>query len=142
MAYWLINDPSVITVFDKIRVSLEILYVISVTLPKLATTAMFLKVFVNKGVRRATWLNGLLIFLNGLWGLIASFAICRPLAFYWDHKIKGRCGNVVAAWIFFSVPNIISDIITLILPISTLYKLQVPLWKKIGLFITFLVGGL
>lgn len=121
---------------------MEIFYGLCITFPKLAIIAVYLRIFVHKSVRQATWLTGLLIILTGLADLILCFAMCQPYEYNWDKTINGHCGNIMASYRFVSVPNIVSDVAILALPASTLYKLQVSLAKKIGLFITFLVGSL
>lgn len=141
-AYWLLTDPSTVRAYLKLQTVAEAIYMASITFPKLAIIALYLKIFTNRWIRWATWLNGLLIILTALAGLILCFAICQPFSFNWNKSIDGHCGDLRAAYRFISVPNLLSDIGILVLPISTLYQLKVSFWKKVGIFITFLVGSL
>jgi hypothetical protein len=114
----------------------------SVTFPKLAIILLYLKIFVDKWIRRFTWMVGVAILLNGISGLIVVFTICQPFNFKWNKAINGHCADIMASYRYVSVPNIITDVGVLLLPISTLYKLHISKLRKVGIFITFLTGGL
>jgi hypothetical protein len=137
-----LTDPHTVTTYLKIQTAEEAIYMASVTLPKLAIILLYLKIFVDKWIRRLTWMVGVAILLNGISGLIVTFTICQPFNFKWNKAINGHCADIMAAYRYVSVPNIITDVGVLLLPISTLYKLQISNPRKIGIFITFLTGGL
>jgi len=51
--------------------------------------------------------------------------MCRPLAYHWDKSIPGgKCGNIMVGYKYFTIPNLLTDIIMLILPLPAIYKLQ------------------
>lgn len=99
----------------------EIIYDMSITFPKLALIAMYLRIFTEKRVRWATWLTGVIVILHFLTGFILFFTICQPFNFKWNKNIKGHYGDLTAVYIFFRIPNILADLCILILPISSLY---------------------
>ncbi|KAF7510718.1 hypothetical protein GJ744_006084 [Endocarpon pusillum] len=141
LAYWHLAEPHRITTYLKIQTAEEAIYIASVTFPKLAIILLYLKIFVDKWIRRLTWTVGVIILLNGISGLIGIFAICRPFNFKWNKAINGHCANIITTYRFVSMPNILTDVGILLLPISTLYKLQMSKPRKVGIFITFLAGG-
>jgi hypothetical protein len=85
-----------------------------------------------------------------LWVILAtwvSYSIavmfqCVPFAFNWDKTIpEGRCFNFALFSHSSSVPNIVTDIVILFLPIRTLIDLKVSTGRKIGLALIFLTGS-
>lgn len=142
--YILLTDPNKMVYRTKLDKVLEYTYAISVMCPKLAIVHLYLRVFSDRGriyrwgadgtgaVIVATWIT--CIFL-------ASF-MCRPFAYYWNRTIPGgRCLDQTTAIRVISIPNIVTDLVLLVLPLRPLYKLHVKLPVKIGLMITFLVGS-
>lgn len=116
---------------------------VGITLPKVALLILYLKVFADRKVIIATWV--VMGFLIGLWfsSVVALFAICQPFAYNWNKSIQGgHCGNFMAAYKYISIPNIASDVAILLLPIPSLWSLNMSRWKKVGVFATFAVGGL
>lgn len=143
VAYHLLHDSSKIVSYYKILVPSQIFYGTSITLPKIAILYMYLNIFVSKWSRRVTYLTGVIIVFNLLVMFFGTFLMCKPFAFNWDKTIpNGRCADMKAGYKYVSIPNILSDIMILALPISTLLKLQVSLAKKVAIFLTFAIGSL
>lgn len=142
--YWLINDPSAIVQILKIQTALEFLYMAGVTFPKVAILVLYLRIFVERKVRIITWLViGVVMSQWVATGIIASFLTCQPFAFKWDKSIpNGHCADTSAAYKYVSIPNILTDLAVAILPMSTLYRLQISRIRKIGVSLTFLAGSL
>lgn len=104
---------------------------------------LYLRVFRGKWVRRLTWTVAIFLALYIIGTIIATSLLCRPLAYNWDKTIpNGHCANKLAAYRYVSIPNIVSDIAIIVLPIPTLWKLHLPIPKKVGVALTFLTGGL
>ena len=81
------------------------------------------------------------ITLWNLSGIIAGFAICRPLAMHWDPTIPGgMCGDVKTWYASMGAINIATDFFVIGLPLPFLYKLKMPLGKRIGLMGIFALG--
>lgn len=142
-AFWLQEDPQKIKRWLKHAKAEEFIYMAAVTAPKLAILALYLRVFTTRPYRISVYTIGAFVVLTWLSSLICNLLICRPFAAYWDHTIQGgHCGDIMAAHQYISVPNLVSDFMTLILPLPAIYKLHVELPAKIGLFITFTLGSL
>ncbi|KAH8691694.1 hypothetical protein GQ44DRAFT_695530 [Phaeosphaeriaceae sp. PMI808] len=142
--YLLLTDPNVIIYRTKLDKVLEYTYLTSVLFPKLSIVCLYLRIFSDSGrfyrftayttagIITATWVAGI---------FLASF-ICVPFAYYWDRQIPGgKCGNQMLAYRVISIPNAVTDLILLILPLPVLYTLHVKLPVKIGIFLTFLTGS-
>lgn len=56
--------------------------------------------------------------------------ICQPFRFYWDKSIEGHCGDTSATVKFTAGTNMALDFIIMILPMPTVWKLQMGIKKK------------
>lgn len=73
--------------------------------------------------------------------ILAAFLVCQPLPYNWDTTIEGgHCGNEFLFYILTGSINIATDVVVLILPISSLIRLEMALYKKLILIGTFACG--
>ncbi|GAW14949.1 hypothetical protein ANO14919_043570 [Xylariales sp. No.14919] len=74
-------------------------------------------------------------------GITADFTIYRQFAYKWDRSISGEhYTSPGAAYLWVSIPNILTDLAILALPASTLYHLQTTRTRKTDIFVKFLTG--
>lgn len=142
LAYHLLNNPDTITMYLKLQTGVEIIYMASVTFPKIAILLFFLRIFVDRVVRALVWVLVIVMVMFFIAGLILALALCRPYAFKWDKTIHGTCGDIMAGYRWVSIPSIVTDFFILVIPIPVIWKLQMNRGKKIGVILTFMVGGL
>ena len=144
MEYWDIHNPTVIMTWRKLQISSGLLYVAAVTFPKVSILVLYLRVFMDRKVRIATWaVMGVVVGHCVFTGIITTFAICQPFAYNWDKTIRGgHCGDLMAVYKYVSIPNILTDLAILVLPHSTLRQLRSGKIQKVGIIVTFLAGGL
>ena len=72
-----------------------------------------------------------------------TFAQCRPISGFWNKGMMGVC--TVNEYRFFfigSIPNILTDVALLVLPLPYVWKLHQKTWQKIALGGIFLLGSL
>ena len=78
--------------------------------------------------------------------IISTFILifaCSPREKLWNPLItEGHCLNVVTLLLATRVFNIISDIIILVLPARSVWRLHMPPKKKIPIILLFAIGGL
>ncbi|OTA59690.1 hypothetical protein K449DRAFT_435947 [Hypoxylon sp. EC38] len=143
-AYWSLNDPTVLVIFFKLQLATELVYMAGVTFPKVCVLILYLSIFVGRKIRIITKAVIGIVIINFLTsGIITVSTICQPFAFNWDKTIPGgHCTNLMAAFRYVSIPNILTDLAILVLPFSTLYRLQVSRTRKLGIFVTFIAGSL
>ena len=75
--------------------------------------------------------------------ILALLFQCTPINYAWDRfygPMKGHCVHAKAEVLAASSLNTLGDIALLILPIPTLWKLQMPMKQKLGLVFMFLLG--
>jgi len=134
--------PGELRSWAKSLYALEWLYLTAVALPKMSILLLYLRILTNRGARLAC--HVLLVLLGAIWlsFIIASSVQCLPLAYQWDKTIPGgHCFDVGVFYKASSAPNIVTDIIIVVLPMPTIYRLQTTGLRKLGLFFVFLVGS-
>ena len=142
MAYWFLTDPTVIPTYLKIQTTAEFIYVAACLFPKLSVLVLYPRIFTERIVRIFTWIVIGVCVAHAIANIIASFTICRPFEFKWNKAIDGHCSNVMASYRYVSLPHILTDVAILILPLSSLSALMMNKRRKLGIFLTFLMGGL
>ena len=133
--------PDQITLWLKLDVVEEFIYVPSISFPKLAFLCLYLKVFTAKSFRYTTYATAGIIILSNVTFIIMSGTDCSPFAYKWDKSIpNGHCVDLLAVYRWVSIPNLVTDLITIVLPLPVIWRLHTGRAQKIGLTITFLTG--
>lgn len=136
------KNPAQIVSWAKSLYAFGWLYLPSVALPKISILALYLRIFTDNRVRRACYVLIAILIANWIAFLFALTFQCSPVAFQWNKTIPGgRCSNISAFYKSTSAPNIVTDIVIMILPIPTIWQLQVSTIRRIGLMFVFLVGS-
>ena len=60
----------------------------------------------------------------------------------WDPTVKGRCIDIHKFFIGIAVPNVITDIALLTMPLPYMWRLQISIYKKLAVISVFILGGL
>ena len=143
MAFYATNDRASearnLITFYKTAYALSIIYPLASLLPKLSLCVLYLRVFdISSWARRATYSTMAFLTANAIAWLVPTVVVCRPISAYWSlEESGGKCldYNVFGVWI--SLPNIITDLMLLVLPLPILWRTRLSIAKRIGLIITF-----
>ncbi|KAF3003525.1 hypothetical protein E8E13_005436 [Curvularia kusanoi] len=117
------------------------LYVITLGLVKASLIAFYLQVFHERRFRIACWIVLGFIALTTIIIQFLTIFACTPIESFWDRDIKGKCLDVGAIGFANSALAITQDIIILIMPMPSLFKLQLKPWRKIAVTLMFAVGA-
>lgn len=109
---------------------------------RLSVVALYLRIFRKRKARYFCW--AVIVFLIGtcIAFIVSANLECIPLQHTWNVKIPGRCFNVQLWWKVSNIPNVVSDIAILVLPIETIWRLQAPVAKKAGIWLVCLTGSM
>lgn len=123
-----------------------ILYGIIVCLIKLSILLQFQRIFVPNRrsnmplfvvIQLIMWTTFVFYFFE----TIFAIAMCNPREKIWNLLMTtGHCLNLSAIYMASGIFNVISDFSIFILPMVPIWKLQLPLKKKILAFATFATG--
>ena len=127
-------NPAGAVAVDKDFLVAKRMWVTTTTLTKFSILLFLVSVFTKRGVR---WAASVLAVLSGSFWLayvLEAFLLCRPLAYAWDKTIPGgRCGSVYADLLGIPIMNLILDFLITILPMPSLWALQMPRKTKVQL---------
>lgn len=107
---------------------------------KLSVLCFYLRVFVQH------WLISLckvLAFVFVCWSitnLVALLNICKPLKTFWGRPQKRQCRNEDSVNICICVFSVFSDIVLIILPMPTVWRLEMKRRHKIKVAATLSLG--
>ncbi|OJD32276.1 uncharacterized protein BKCO1_3900088 [Diplodia corticola] len=147
MIYWGLGkhatdlDPNNIVMVLKLLVAFECVYCTGVGLVKLSLLFMYARIFPLKGFRIGAYLLG---FVTVGWVVAincVSIFQCHPIKKAWYPLMDGSCINLKASFIGNAVPNILTDVAILIMPVAQVWKLQVTSAQRASLVFMFLLGG-
>ena len=134
------EDPTKLVVFAKLVISFAIFYLLGMTFPKLAMLCMFLRIFVAPWQRTACYILMFILCATAVGDIIANYLQCIPLSHLWGES-PGTCFDQNAYWRWGTFPNIVTDVFMIVLPIPTVFKIQLSWKDKIGVLLTFLTAG-
>ncbi|KAI9644955.1 hypothetical protein NHQ30_006990 [Ciborinia camelliae] len=137
------SDPKKIVIWSKLLFSTPLVYVWAITFPKLAILAMFLRIFTIGFYRTTAMAIAAVLVASAFATTLVSIFECRPIAYFWDRTIpNGYCTiNSEKFYLWASLPNIITDVMILILPQPMIWRLHTTRSVKFGLSFTFLTGS-
>ena len=119
-----------------------ILYCLAAALPKLSILMLYLRIFTDRFSRVICWaLVGILSVLAVINVFVVLFQ-CQPRSKAWNPTEPGHCHNIELHFIWGTFPNIVTDLVMLILPLPVIYRLHAKPRVKLGLMATFLVGSM
>ncbi|KAJ5937100.1 integral membrane protein [Penicillium verhagenii] len=132
-------NPGMIKIWGQLIVTIPIIYSAAVIPAKLAVLHLYLHIFTNRRARLICYVTMTILISNWVACTVGWALACRPVSYFWTGE--GSCVNINAVYRWSGVPNIVTDLIILVLPIPTLYRLQTSLRLKLGIALTFLLGG-
>ncbi|EKG21123.1 hypothetical protein MPH_01542 [Macrophomina phaseolina MS6] len=118
-----------------------LLYVAALGLSKISILTQYLRIFISRRTVIAIW--ACVAFVSGytLQGLIVGVFQCTPPKAFWDRTIRATCINQIAYFFIAASLSIITDFAIILLPIPALRSLHVSRSRKIGLILSFAIGG-
>ncbi|CVL13008.1 related to L-fucose permease [Fusarium proliferatum] len=136
------NEYGGVSHFLRSFIACEILYGISCPLSKMAVLAMYYRIFsTSRVLRYCTWAMAAMMAGWGISVITVSIFSCDPIKGWWDKTIPSKCINTNKFYIGITIPNILFDIGTVVLPIREVWHLQLKRDKKWAITTIFLLGG-
>ena len=138
------SDPAALVRWGKCGYAIEQLYCTAVVFPKLSILASYLRIFLARPYRITAYVLGCIIAANGIAGVVTSLASCHPFSARYQNPeyAELHCIDTVAYWRWISLPNILTDIIMLFLPLPILWSLRMSKKDKFALIFIFMTGSM
>ncbi|KAF2475277.1 uncharacterized protein BDR25DRAFT_382215 [Lindgomyces ingoldianus] len=140
----LVTNPAAIVHWAKCGYAIEELYCTAVVFPKLSILSSYLRIFRTKSYRVTAYVLAAIITANGIAGVVTSLNSCRPFSIRYERPAEEDlyCIKIVDFWRWISFPNILTDVIMLVLPLPVVWSLHVSRKDKLALTLIFLTGGI
>ncbi|RDL40437.1 uncharacterized protein BP5553_00416 [Venustampulla echinocandica] len=122
---------------------LEVLYNPVIFTTKLSILLQYKRIFCPHNSGTTYWLIHVLIWSNLLYYIavmIPQIVVCNPREKAWHPYLPGKCLDLPSILITGAVVNIISDFSILILPVHSIWKLQMSRSRKYGVTAIFATG--
>ncbi|KAF2823678.1 hypothetical protein CC86DRAFT_327513 [Ophiobolus disseminans] len=112
-----------------------------VGITKLSIAFLYKRIFGTRGFNMISWATiGLLVAWTIAFVLVGIFP-CSPISDGWTTEVTTNCINAPATYTAGVASNIGLDIIILVIPIHQVWKLHMPLRRKIGVAMIFALGS-
>lgn len=122
---------------------MQLIYATVSPLAKISLLALYYRIFyVSHTIRIAVWVMTVLLISWGISVIFTSIFTCNPIRGFWDLSIGAKCIDSALFFEAITIPNIILDLGTVVLPISEVWKLQIGRDRKLALTAIFTVGSM
>ncbi|MCJ1269635.1 hypothetical protein MMC22_009527 [Lobaria immixta] len=119
----------------------ENLYTPTIAMVKLSILLLYVRVFPGVQFRRFVYGMGTVVALWWVACQCITVFECTPIHFFWtETPTTGHCVNVRTYFIGQAIPNIITDLLIMALPLPPIWKLNLPRRQKFALSGIFLLG--
>jgi hypothetical protein len=146
--HWSVGDMNwshLLTAPTQLANILEIVYPPVMFAAKLAVLLQIKRIFTAHQKDFIYWSVQVLIVGNLLTYFacfVAFIFACWPREKIWNPHVPGRCISTNASILATSAINLVSDLTILLLPVHGVFRLRIPLKKKIGVSAIFATGAL
>ena len=121
----------------------EAIYALANCSVKLSILCFYIRIFgTDRNICKLVIIFGVIVILWALHIVLETFLICRPLAMNWDATVKGHCGNRNVMFVFAGASNMVTDLMVLLLPVRTIWHLNMPMLRRLGVISIFCLGTL
>ncbi|KAA8618426.1 hypothetical protein PtrSN002B_002980 [Pyrenophora tritici-repentis] len=130
--------------YSRLIFAAPLVYAPCCALTKCTLCVFYSRLSPSRRYQAAVWTTGLIC--SGAYiGIFFSVVFaCKPIAASWDPLLlpTAKCTNRGAIYITTAVIGIVTDIMLILIPIPTIWGLQMPTKQKIGLTLIFGVGSI
>ncbi|KAF2023991.1 hypothetical protein EK21DRAFT_44186, partial [Setomelanomma holmii] len=126
----------------KLSTALQIVCPLTTSLSKLGVLCLFHRVCAksSRRYRIAICTTFGIVLAVMIAQVLVPFLNCRPFSKTWDSTKPGRCAfTSLSLWRYLSIPNVLTTLMVVAIPIPALVKLQVSRSMKLGFVAVFSV---
>ncbi|RAH48652.1 uncharacterized protein BO95DRAFT_356498 [Aspergillus brunneoviolaceus CBS 621.78] len=126
---------------SKLLVVYECVYCTTVGIIKVSILLMYARIFPTRNFRIASLVLGSIAVCWVMAIICVSVFQCAPIAKAWDQRLPGSCINLKGSFIGNAVPNIVTDVAILSLPVRVVWGLHASLTHRLSVIAVFLLGS-
>ena len=138
------NNPEAVVNLFKYLVAIPVWYHATVSLAKFAICLLYRRLFPQRSIHIALYVTMGIMVATAVGSIIADFLACRPFSDNWAPlPVQAvHCVDKEALYVWSTLPNIITDVALLVLPIPVIWHLHVSSRLKMALAVTFFFGSM
>lgn len=122
--------------------SYECVYCTTVGIIKISILLMYSRIFPTREFRIAAYILGSIVVSWVIAIIFVSVFQCTPIEKTWNPTIPGTCINLKGSFIGNAIPNILTDIAILSLPVRVVWRLHASVTHRLSVMFVFLLGSL
>ncbi|KAI1101585.1 hypothetical protein F4804DRAFT_315511 [Jackrogersella minutella] len=135
--------PGGVSNFLQAFFAVQLIYSCLSPLAKISLLSLYYRIFyVSRTLRVAVWVMVVLLVSWGISVFFTSIFTCNPIRGFWDLSSGAKCIDSALFFEAITIPNIILDIATVVLPIREVWKLQMGTDRKLAFTAIFTVGSI
>ena len=119
-----------------------ILYAITLPTIKISILLLYYDLFPSHKFNSYLSVIGAAVIAWGIVVLVCAIRPCSPIQGFWNYMIISKCINPRTFYIATSIPNILTDVAILCLPVTKVWHLQMLNKQKAVVLTMFLMGSL
>ncbi|OKP14896.1 hypothetical protein PENSUB_5207 [Penicillium subrubescens] len=141
---YVLQTPEKLVALQKGLVANQVLdFPFTVTPAKISILLFYARIFTTTNFRILAGMVGAIVLAHGISVFFAAIFQCLPVQYAWDKNIPGgSCFDQQAFYRYVSPPNILTDVLILIMPLPFVWRLHTRLTQKLALTGVFILGGL
>ncbi|KAL8868544.1 MAG: hypothetical protein Q9174_004921, partial [Haloplaca sp. 1 TL-2023] len=128
--------------YFKLVFAISIIYLIDIAAVKFSCLLLYRRIFgIDRVFNILSWGLAAVIFAYSLAGIFVVIFQTNPVHAFWDYKIPHTSINFSIPAVATAVLNVVTDFLTLALPMPLIWQLQMPFARKMQLAGVFLLGS-
>ncbi|TGO82552.1 hypothetical protein BPOR_0807g00010 [Botrytis porri] len=135
-----LSTPEIVS-YAKSLIAFECLYVTCVCFTKLSLLLMYRRIFPVRSIKIGSLVIGGLSVAWCISIIMVSVFQCVPIQKIWNPTLEGHCVNLKASFIGNAIPNILTDVAILALPMQQVWGLHTSVMQKTHISFVFLLGS-
>ena len=120
----------------------QMLYLVNIAIIKISILIMYYRFFPIPSFRKAAWILSTFTVLWAISSLFLYIFQCKPIARTWNQSVPGKCLGVKETSLGIAIPNIVTHVVILVMPMNHVRRLQLQRIQQIAVTLIFLLGGL
>ncbi|KAJ5929338.1 hypothetical protein N7454_007186 [Penicillium verhagenii] len=129
-----------LVIIAQLSMAYECVYSLTIGAIKMSILLMYTRVFIGGEFRVAAITLGAVI-MTWIVGVISMSVLeCAPIQRAWDASLPGTCDDANALFFANSIPNIVTDLVILILPVRAVWKMETTTTHRLSVIAILLLG--
>lgn len=130
--------------FLKYLIAIASWYAFTNGLGKLAICVFYRTLFPQRSVFIILWISAGIIIGTSVATTIAELGSCKPFSANWASTAvqAEKCIDKEKLYVWASFPNIVTDVVLLVLPLPITWRLRTTTKMKMALTFTFVIGSM